>query len=287
MKYIDIATISKKVNSKTLNRLPGFLIKLMEKIIWQDEINQIITKYSNYEGVDFLPKIVEELNLKVVIEGKDNLPENGRCVFVANHPFGFVDSLILTNTVAEKYGALRAIGNKLFMLVPNLQPITVSVNVFGKINKKNMLELDKLYASDFPITNFPHGVVSRIYKGKIQDNDWQKSFITKAISHKRDVVPIRFYGRNSRLFYFINIFRQIFGIKTNIELALLPHEMFKKRNKTIKVKIGKPIPWQKFDKTLSHRDWAQKVRMHVYNFELNSTNNPTFYDSDKHITNNI
>jgi hypothetical protein len=43
--------------------------------------------------------------------------------------------------------------------------------------------------------------------------------------------------------------------------------MFKKRNKTIKVKIGKPIPCQKFDKTFSHFEWAQKVRKHVYDLK--------------------
>jgi hypothetical protein len=58
--------------------------------------------------------------------------------------------------------------------------------------------------------------------------------------------------------------RQLFGIKINIELMLLPREMFRKRNKTIKVKIGKPIRYQMFDESLSHRDWAQKVRSHVY-----------------------
>ena len=76
--------------------------------------------------------------------------------------------------------------------------------------------------------------------------------------------PFYFYGRNSRLFYAIHFIRKILGIKLNIELILLPREMFNKRNKTIKVKIGKPISYQIFDKSLTHWGWAQEIRSKVY-----------------------
>ena len=111
------------------------------------------------------------------------------------------------------------------------------------------------------------GLVSRIKERKIEDRDWQKAFITKAIEHQRNVVPIFFYGRNSNLFYFIYIIRKLLGIKATIELVLLPHEIFTKRNKTIKVKIGKPIIYQTFDKSKTHFEWAQLVKEQVYNLK--------------------
>jgi putative hemolysin len=132
-------------------------------------------------------------------------------------------------------------------------------------SKAYVAELEKVYQSEVPITHFPAGEVSRRYNGKLQDRAWQKSFITRAISCQRDIVPFYFNGRNSNLFIGINLVRRAFGIKTNIELVLLPREMFLKRNKTIRFKIGKPIPWQKFDKSLRHVQWAQKVKEHVYN----------------------
>ena len=45
---------------------------------------------------------------------------------------------------------------------------------------------------------------------------------------------------------------------------LLPREMFRKRNKTIRVVIGKPISYKIFNDTLSHYSWAQKIRAQVY-----------------------
>ena len=265
--YINIHKLIKASDSKLLKRLPDFVIYLIKLIIRQNEINRILSVYADFEGVDFLPKIIDELNIKVEIVGKENLPENGRCFFVANHPFGFVDGLILTSTVANKYGDFKAIGNNVFMLIPHLKGNIAAVNVFGTNSREYVLELERVFNSDIPITHFPAGLVSRIKKEKVEDSDWQKGFIKKAVAYQRNVVPFYFYGRNSLLFYFIYIARKTFGISKTLELVLLPHELFNKRNKTIRVKIGKPISYSTFDMSRSHHDWAQFVKKQVYNLK--------------------
>lgn len=265
MKYLDLEDVIKKSKFSLLKRLPKFIVKLIIRIVKQEEINLILTNHSSDIGVDFLNSMIKEFNLTLEIEGKENLPENGRCFFVANHPFGIIDGLVLTHTVAEKYGTLKAIGNDAFMYIPHLRPLIAAVNSFGQNSKEYINALEEVFDSETPITHFPAGEVSRVYRWKVQDCKWQKSMVTKAVSKKRDIVPIHFYGRNSRLFYSIGIIRRMLWIKLNFELMLLPSEMLKKQNQTIKVRIGKPIPYQKFDSTLSHWDWAQKVRKHVYN----------------------
>jgi putative hemolysin len=272
IKHIDIAKIINESNSETLSKLPKFVVKWIARIVRQDELNQLFDKYAENTGVAFLTKIIEEFNLNVIIEGKENLPENGKCFFAANHPFGVIDGLVLTYAVSEKYGTLKAIANDAFMFVPQLRPLIAAVNVYGRSSKEYVKALDETYQSTTPITHFPSGAVSRLKKWKVQDEAWQKSFINKAISSKRDIVPFYFYGRNSSLFYFVYLLRQLLGIKLNLELILLPREMFKKKNKTIKVRIGKPIPYQTFDKSLSNEAWAQKVRSTAYNLARASQN---------------
>lgn len=264
MKYIDISSSIKSSDSAFLKKLPAFVLRIIEKIIRQDEMNHILEKYKDSHGAEFQRSVVKEFNLKLEISGLENLPENGKCFFLANHPFGIIDGLLLTKTVIEKYGDFRAIGNEAFEYIPNLRPYIAVVNVYGTSSKSYVTQLEKVYQSDIAITHFPAGEVSRIYDGKIQDCAWQKSFISRAISCQRDIVPFYFHGKNSKLFYGINRMRKLFGINTNIELMLLPHEMFNKRNKTIRFTIGKPISWQKFDSTHTHVQWAQKVREHVY-----------------------
>lgn len=108
------------------------------------------------------------------------MPENEKCFFVANHPFSFLDGLTLTNIAASKYGNFRAIGNDIFILVPQLKPLIAAVNVFSSSPKKYLMELEKLFASDMPI-HFPASIVSRVGSRKIENGDWQKSFVNRSI----------------------------------------------------------------------------------------------------------
>ncbi|MEE4116459.1 MAG: 1-acyl-sn-glycerol-3-phosphate acyltransferase [Marinilabiliaceae bacterium] len=281
IKHIDLAKTIRERDSRLLKSLPPFVVRLLIRIIKQEEINSIINKYAGYPALEFLPKVIEEFNLQLDIEGIENLPENGKCFFVANHPFGILDGLILTYTVSQKYGSLKAIANDSFAFVPQLRPFVAAVNVFGRSSREYLNAINETYNSSEPITHFPAGIVSRLVEGKVRDLPWQKSFIAKAVSSQRDIVPFYFYGRNSRLFYAIFIFRRIFGIKTVIELMLLPREIFKKKHTTVKVTIGKPISYETFDKSRSNFEWAQKLRSHVYSL---GTEKPGSVASDFNVT---
>ena len=263
-KYIDVAKSIKESDSKLLAKLPSFVVRLISKIVKEKQINELLNKYSDDIGGDFLENILKELNITLKIEGLENLPINEKCFFVSNHPFGIIDGLTLTSIVNHKYGHLKAIANDAFDYIPHLKPFIISVNVYGKSSKEHITALEKTYQSNIPITHFPAGAVSRITAGKIQDDVWKKSFVKKAKQHKRDIVPFYIHGKNSNLFYSVYRIRKWFGISQNIELVLLPGEMFKKRNKIIKINIGKPIPHNSLDKTASDSEWAQKIRNQVY-----------------------
>lgn len=268
-KYIDIAKIINESNSDLLKKLPRFFVMLIAGIVREAEMNRILAKYPDAMGIDFLDAMIREFNLKLKIEGKENLPENGKCFFVANHPMGVIDGLVLGSTVFEKYGSFKAIASEAFLFLPQVHQFISVVNVFEQSSKEYVKALDDTYNSEVPITHFPAGEVSRLYNWKVQDPPWQKSFIKKALSSKRDIVPVYFYNRNSWWFYLIYLIRRLLHIRVNLEFILLPREMFRKKNKTIRVKIGKPICYRMFDASLSHYDWAQKVRSEIYCLEMN------------------
>ncbi|MDX9891482.1 MAG: 1-acyl-sn-glycerol-3-phosphate acyltransferase [Bacteroidales bacterium] len=264
IKYLDIEKRIRESDSKLLKSFPHFFIRFLSWLVQENEMNRILNKLSDTSDALFLEKVIEEFEIDLQIEGLENLPEKSKCFFVANHPFGVIDGLILTHIVCQKYGTLKAIGNEAFTFIPQLKPLIAMVNVYDRTSREYILELEKIYQSDTPMTHFPAGEVSRLYHWKVQDAPWQKSFIGKSISCQRDIVPFHFYGRNSIFFYTIFVIRRLFGVKLNLELSLLTREMFKKRGKSIKIKIGKPIPYQTFDKSSNHYTWAQKVREIVY-----------------------
>ena len=98
----------------------------------------------------------------------------------------------------------------------------------------------------------------------IHDLPWKKTFITKSVEYHRDVVPIHFGGRNSNFFYRLSNISDRCVKKVNIAMLFLVDEMYKNTGNTFTVKIGKPIPWQTFDKSKTPMEWAEFVEDEVY-----------------------
>ena len=137
-------------------------------------------------------------------------------------------------------------------------------NKTGKQAKDFPKMVEAGFASDDQLIMFPAGLCSRRRNGVIRDLDWRKTFIVKSVEAHRDVVPIHFDGRNSDFFYNLANLCKTLGIKFNIAMLYLADEMLKNRHKTFTITIGKPIPWQTFDKTKTPAQWAQYVKDIVY-----------------------
>ena len=272
-KIIDIEKGIKDGNNRFLKSLPRFAISLMKRFIQQDEMNATIHRSSHLMGVPFINNILGEWNMIIDVKGIDNVPSSGRFVLVANHPVGAIDALTFFNVVYRFYPDIVSPSNELLSLIPNLRPLILGLNVFGKNTKKTVLKLQKLFESDSQILIFPAGEVSRRKKGIISDTVWQKSFITKSIEHKRDIIPFHISGRNSNLFYSVANLRSFLGIKMYVESMLLPHEMMKQRNSRVTITVGKVIPYQTFTSEFSPYEWAQKIRSIVYSLPENQKRN--------------
>ncbi|MBA4321580.1 MAG: glycerol acyltransferase, partial [Odoribacter sp.] len=97
----------------------------------------------------------------------------------------------------------------------------------------------------------------------------QKSFISKAVQHRRDIIPVFISGRNSDFFYMIANLRKFLGIKMYVESLLLPREMLKQRNSIVTISIGKPISYKTLTEEFTHAEWALKIKSLVYSLPEN------------------
>jgi putative hemolysin len=123
--------------------------------------------------------------------------------------------------------------------------------------------VEAAFQSENHILMFPAGLNSRKINGEIHDLPWKKTFISKSVEYQRDVVPIHFSGQNSKRFYRIAKFSDRF-LPFNLAMLFLVDEMYKNVGKTFEIRIGKPIPWQTFDKSKTPLEWAQYVENKVY-----------------------
>jgi len=261
---IDIEKVIAAKSEKTAKLLPGFIIRYLKKILHQDELNDFLSRNYQKRGIKFADSVLEELDITFKIEGLENIDKNGRYLFASNHPLGGPDGIILISIFGKEFSKIKFLVNDILMNIKNLSEIFIPINKHGGQAKKAAIMLEDAYQSDATILTFPAGLVSRKQKGKIEDLDWKKSFIAKSKKHKRDIVPIHIDGRNSNFFYNLANLRKFFGLKSNLEMLYLPNELFKQRGKTFTVRIGKPIAYQTFDKSLSYDKWAEKMKRETY-----------------------
>ncbi|MBK5194668.1 MAG: 1-acyl-sn-glycerol-3-phosphate acyltransferase [Proteiniphilum sp.] len=266
---INIDKILKDKVSKHYNKIPRFLINYLKRTVHQEDINGILERNHDVEGVEFMQALVEnEFNLHLQLEGEENIPETGQFVFASNHPLGGLDGICLSSVLGRKYnGKIKYFVNDILYYIDPLKPIFIPINKYGAQAKESAKAMNEAYASDNQIITFPAGLCSRKLNREIKDLEWMKSFIIKSVEFRRDVIPVHFAGRNSNFFYnFANI-RKATGFKFNIELIYLPDEMYKNSNQTFTITFGKPIPWQTFDKAKTATEWAQYVKEVVYSLK--------------------
>ncbi len=263
-KPINIREMFLKKNPKLAKKLPGFVYNYINKVMHIDEINDILDKHGNEQGVDFANKSVNYFNVQQTIEGAENIPPEGRFIFASNHPLGGFDALLILCNIDRILGKTITLVNDVLMSIPQLKPIFVPLNKHGGHSKDVIKQLHEVYSSDLQILIFPSGLASRRIKGKIQDYAWKKHFVAKAIEYKRDIIPVYVSGRNTNFFYNLANFRTFFRIKWNLEMFFLADELIKQKNQKFTITFGKPIPYTSLDKSKTYDQWAAKIRDIVY-----------------------
>lgn len=260
--YIDVEEVFKSKAPKTAKWIPSFVFKYLKKILHQDEINSMISRGEGLYGLPFVDIVLKEFNTKVETEGSENIKGN-RLLFASNHPMGGLDGIALIDTVGRFYPYVVTPVNDILLFVPNLRPLFIPVNKHGS-NAENIKLFNDTFAGDKTICYYPFGLCSRKKNGKIIDLEWKKTFISKARTYQRDIIPTHISGRNSDFFYNLSNIRKTLHVKANIEMLFLVNEFYKQKNKTLKITFGKPIPWQTFDKRYNDTVWADKLRKFSY-----------------------
>ena len=131
---IDIEKILKTKAGKKYKYIPRFVVSYLKHIVHQDELNVFLKDSKNKVGVDFLEACMEFLDAKVEIKGLENLPENGKCTFVSNHPLGGQDGVALGYILGKHYnGNVRYLVNDLLMNLHGLAPLCIPISAASRV----------------------------------------------------------------------------------------------------------------------------------------------------------
>ena len=262
MPRIDIDEVLREKAPRFAKYIPRFVRNWLRRTIHEEALNDILAAGWNRPPQEFIHVAFERMRIAYRIDGLERLDPAERYLFVANHPFGGLDGMMIADALIERFGDARVVVNDLLMHVEPLQPIWLPVNKHGRQTAAYARRYDEAFAGDLPILTFPAGLCSRRRGGVVSDTPWRLNFIKRAHASGRKIVPLYVEGRLSDFFYRIARLRERLGIKLNVEMLWLPDEMFRQGGSRFRIVAGDPITPDGLRGTL--RQQADIVRGEVY-----------------------
>lgn len=148
----------------------------------QEEINAFLKSVRDKSGVDFLAACMDFLDAKLDVHGLENLPEDGLCTFVSNHPLGGQDGVALGYLLGTHYnGRIKYLVNDLLMNLHGLAPLCIPINKTGSQSRDFPRMVEEGFRSDSHIIMFPAGICSRRQHGVIKDLAWKKRSLPRVL----------------------------------------------------------------------------------------------------------
>lgn len=265
-----------KSEVKNALKVKGFFGNLLAgavmRILGLHKVNHIYGHIYKYMGIEFADKLLEHLNVSCdfIPDELEWLPKDQPFIVVSNHPFGAIDGVMMLSLIGRRRPDIKILTNFLLSYIPNLESHFFPVNPFTdrpgmKSSLKGLKMAKEHLAAGGVLGLFPSGEVSsnRNREKVVKDIEWQNSIIKLIKGAGVPVVPFYFDGGNSRLFHLLGI------VNPYLRTARLPHELINKRDKTISIRIGKPIMPSEIEEFANIGDLGRYLWNRTYALEAN------------------
>lgn len=233
------------------------------RLIKGPKMERIYAELEHKEGILLIESLLQHLQITLAYDLDalhQAIPKDGPFITVSNHPFGFLDGVIVLMMVGKIRPNFRAIANFLLSYFAPISDLFLTVNPFETSGPKGMGGTEKSLQQlrqGLGLALFPAGEVSTWYKGQqgISDRPWSLRSMQLIQQAQVPVIPIYFAGENSLSFHLLG------KLHPALRTVRIPAEMFKKQGKTLQIAIGERIEWQQ----LAQYDSAEKLRDVLYN----------------------
>lgn len=273
------ANLVNKSDIKNALHLKGAFGSLAASVLMSvtglNKINRIYPAIAPYKGKDFTRITMEKFGIStdIVEDELKNIPTEGPFIIVSNHPFGGWDGIALYDTVAGIRPDFKILTNFILSLIPNLKDCFLAVNPFSDNKRlynsfKGIKDGMTHLASGNCLGIFPAGEVSTYYGKKYtSDKPWDGCIIKLIKNGHCPVIPVYIDGHNSRWFHFVG------KIHPTLRTINLANELLKRRNSTVTLRIGKPIPAGEIAKYEDLSELGSYLRNRVYALEATTPEN--------------
>ena len=247
-------------------KLPGFVKRFFARRLHIKQINDCIMKAEHYAGAGFFDEALDYVGITYKVRGEENIDLSKKYLFACNHPLGGPEALIIGAIFRRIYGdGFMVPSNQILYNMKPLQEFFVPVSVGGRQGREIAERIAGMFESDRQVLVFPAGLCAKSIKGVVTEMPWKKMFVAQARKYQRDVVPVHISGHNSKWYFFLSWLSRTLKLKFNLGMIFLVDELFKQRGNEFVITFGKPIEYDRFDKTKTDLQWADEVKNIVKN----------------------
>jgi putative hemolysin len=247
-------------------KLPGFVKRFFARRLHIKQINDCIMKAEHYAGAGFFDEALDYVGITYKVRGEENIDLSKKYLFACNHPLGGPEALIIGSIFRKIYGdGFMVPSNQILYNMKPLQEFFVPVSVGGRQGREIAERIAGMFESDRQVLVFPAGLCAKSIKGVVTEMPWKKMFVAQARKYQRDVVPVHISGHNSKWYFFLSWLSRTLKLKFNLGMIFLVDELFKQRGNEFVITFGKPIEYDRFDKTKTDLQWADEVKNIVKN----------------------
>ncbi len=266
MGLVTAKEVAKAINAEKYGVLGTFSGWLLMKVLKISTLNKIYDRNKHLKDLEFLNAILDEFQISFEIPEDDlkRLPKDGAYITISNHPLGGIDGILLLKLMLEKEPNFKIIANFLLHRIDPMKPYIMPVNPFethkdAKSSVVGIKETLRHLSDGKPLGMFPAGEVSTYKDGKLMvDKAWEEGAIKVIRKAQVPVVPIYFHAKNSRLFYLLS------KLNPTLRTAKLPSELLTQKDRSIKVRIGKPISVAEQNEHASLEEYSEFLRRKTY-----------------------
>jgi putative hemolysin len=244
------------------------ITKLLMSILKINRINREYAKISHLRGIEFLDALLNKLEIKYEVNPEElkRIPKEGPFIIVANHPYGGIDGIILLKLVKDIRPDFKMMANFLLRRIEPVRESIIPVDPFeGKSQTSGSLAGIKNAISHlnngYSMGIFPAGEVSTYYNTEspgVADKQWSESILKFIKRSQVPIIPAYFKGTNSKLFHILGL------IHPALRTIKLPSELFNKKNKVVKVRIGLPISVEEQNEFSDIARFGRYLRLRTY-----------------------
>jgi putative hemolysin len=243
-------------------RLRRPMAGVLGRLADEDGFNRVLEQAGAAEGFDFVDRVLDVLGTShhVNLGDLENIPVDGPLLVVANHPLGMQDALAVLQLIGSVRRDVRVLGNDWLATVPQLGPLLLPVDVFGKGAASRLRGVYRALERGEALIVFPAGEVSRVRPGGVRDGRWSDGFARLSMRSKAPVLPVHISARNSAMFYGLSM------LAKPLSTAMLPREAVAPGRRRIGFSIGALISADELGQRSRHSSTqaARLMRRHVY-----------------------